>query len=251
MKISKLLLLQSVLTIALVASSCKKDDPVVDTPVITPVVVTPGTVIPTNWLAGYSNITLGAQNNSTYGHFLKPQTGESISFANATAEQKSLALLFFTESGGANTFLTFPANGAEASTFGTKDISLFTQVPGGINYWDQSYLNSGMITVSKSMTSTDFNTLLGTLSWSAFDEAFQKSNNHGANLAYEISYILGPKSGSVYLLQINGLVRALISVKTVVPFGGSGGNIRFDMIVEGRSIYVENSSANLIQPTRR
>jgi len=215
-------------------ASCKKDD-----------------VEPANWVASYTNIVLGDQNNSTNGHFLKSQTGEIINFQNALTEQKNLVMLFFTESGGANSFLTFPANGTEASTFGTTDNQLFTNSQGGINLWDQAFLNSGMIHDGVSMTTTEFDALYASKDWTKFNNTYKDKNSGNENLAFKLHYTLNPKVGDVYLLQFNGTVRAIICIRNVLTSGSSGGNIRFDMIVEGRDIYTNNSNAKLIQPLQK
>lgn len=218
-------------------ASCKSDDPA-------PVVV------PASWVATYSNVVLGDQNNYTNGHFLQPQTGLSIALEDVGTQDRTLAMLFFTESGGANSILTFPADGDYASTSGTSSIRLFTQVPGGINDWNQSTLNSGMIDAHISMTPTEFSELLAAKDWTKFNEAY-KANNNGDEVLVDIVWALNPKAGDVYLLQFNGLVRAIMYVKGVVTSGASGGNIRFDMIVEGRDIYSNNSEANQLQPLKR
>jgi len=231
--ISKLLLLQ-LLMFVFMLSSCKKDDSV-----------------PSTWVATYSNIILGDQNNHINGHFLKTQTGQTIAVDTALAHQKSLAMLFFTESGGANSFFTFPADGTAASTFGTSANRLFTNSPGGINYWNQAYLNSGMIADGVSMTSVEFDALVSQKDWSKFDEVFKTKNNGLADLSFKLHYTLNPTAGDVYLVQFNGLVRAIICIRSLVTSGASGGNIRFDMILEGKDIYMNNSNANLIQPLKK
>jgi len=230
--ISKLLLVQLIL-LALVINSCKKDDSK-----------------PSGWVSSYSNIVLGDQNNHTNGHFLKPQTGESIAVESALAQQKSLAMLFFTESGGANSFLTFPADGTAASSFGTASNRLYTNNPGGINLWDQAYLNSGMINDNVSMTSIEFDALVKAKDWTKFDQAFTSNNAGKADLSYKLHYTLNPAVGDVYLIQFNGLVRAIVCIRSILTSGASGGNIRFDMIIEGRDSYVNSNLAKLIQPVK-
>ena len=219
-------------------ASCKSDDPA-------PVVV------PASWVATYSNVVLGDQNNYTNGHFLQPQTGLSIALEDVGTQERTLAMLFFTESGGANSFLTFPADGTKASTFGTSTIRLFTQIDGGINHWNQTTLNSGKIADYISMTPNEFTTLFTAKSWDKFNDAFKANNSDEENLTYKLGYTLNPSVGDVYLLQFNGLVRAIMYVKGVVTSGASGGNIRFDLIVEGRDIYSNNSEANQLQPLKR
>lgn len=233
--ISKLFVCALLVALSL-TTSCKKDDT---------------EVAPTTWVTIYTNAVLGDQNNTTNGHFFQPQTGQSIAIENVGTQQRSIAMLFFTESGGANSFLTFPADGTSASTFGTSTIRLFTQNPGGINHWDQTTLNSGKIYKSTLLDATHFNDLT-TGGWTKFDAAFKESNSGNEYLSqYKLNYELNPAVGNVYLVQFNGLVRAIICIKGIVTSGANGGNIRFDMIIEGRDIYKNNSEVNLLQPLVR
>lgn len=202
---------------------------------------------PQNWVASYSSITLGAQNNYTYGHFFKPQTGEVVAVESTIEQEKYLALMFFTESGGANIFFTFPADGTEASTFGTSGIRLFTQDPGGIDTWPAASLVSGMIH-STDLTSIQYDNLVSSASWDEFDRVFRLENSDDADLDYDLHYELGVNAGEVYLLQFNGLVRAIICFRTVVPAGVNGASVTFDIIVEGRDIYSNSTSAKYLQP---
>jgi len=219
-----------ILLIAIATAGCKKEDE------------------PRRWVAAYTNVTLGDQVNVTTGHFFRPSTGESVLVENTPNIPKNLAMMFFTENNGANQFLTFPANGENASTWGTANIRLFTQNPGGVNFWPQSDLVSGMVYAPSSTTVDQFETLFSNPDWKAFDSFFTSKNANSANLAFKPTWRLRPAAGNVYLIQFNGMVRAIMCVRNVVPSSANGGSIRFDIIVEGREIWENNNNAKHLQP---
>jgi hypothetical protein len=214
------------------AVSCKKDS---------------STPSSTGWIASYSNISIGAQDNTTQGNFFKPQTGATVKLENSLTQLQHLGLMFFTESGGANTFLTFPGNGADATTFGTSGIRLFTQANVGINFWPNDSMVTGEIYKS-SLTSLEFDNVVTSKSWSTFDQTFVNANHGDEYLSYKSDYELDPSAGKVYLVQFNGLVRAIMCVRNVVSSSASGGSIKFDIIVEGHTKYAASSSAKYIMP---
>lgn len=218
------------LLIVFFVAGCKKDDE------------------PRRWVAAYTNVNLGDQANLTTGHFFQPSTGQSVLLENTANVQKTLAMMFFTETGGANQFLTFPANGENASTWGTANIRLFTQNPDGLNFWNHADMVSGMIYAPPSTTTDQFDALMASRDWKAFDDFFTSKNASSPNLEFKAHYRLRPTAGDVYLVQFNGLVRAVLCVRNVVPSSSTGGSIRFDIIVEGREIWENNNNARHLQP---
>jgi hypothetical protein len=200
-----------------------------------------------SWVAKYENVSLGAQDNYSLGHFFKPQTGESIALANVAGQEQKLAMLFFTESGGQNTFLTFPADGTAASTFGTKDIRQFTQANVGINFWESEKMVSGMI-YEADMTALEFDHLADGITWGKFDDTFIAQNNGKSDLSYKLSYELNPKAGDVYLIQFDGVIRGIICIRGVVGTSLQGGSIRFDALIEAHDKYEKNKSAKNLMP---
>ncbi|HEX2955645.1 MAG TPA: hypothetical protein VHO70_02365 [Chitinispirillaceae bacterium] len=202
---------------------------------------------PQTWVGCYSSITLGAQDNYSIGHFFKPQTGEVVAVENTAGQEKYLGLMFFTESDGTNSWLTFPADGASAAVFSADKNRLFIQTPGGTSTWPAASIVSGMINKC-SLTSVEFDNLMSTATWGNFDKVFKTNNNNKEYLEYKKNYVLTPESGDVYLAQFNGIVRAIICVKTVVKTGSNGGSITYDIIVEGKDAYSNSSSAKYLQP---
>ena len=213
-------------------SSCKKDDDK-----------------PKAWVVSYANISIGDQESYNMGHFFKPQTGEVIAVEDTANEEEFLAMLIFTENGGSNLFWTFPADGEAASTFGTSGIRLFTQNPGGIDLWEQGNLVSGML-YKTAMTTAEYDNLVGLNSWDNFDDIFKENNQANANLSFKLGYELNPESGNVYLIQFDGLVRAIIAIKNVVPSSANGGSIKFDITIEGHESYENNTNAINIMPAK-
>jgi hypothetical protein len=199
------------------------------------------------WTVDYSNVVVGDQHNYTSGHFFMPRTGEVVFVENTADIENSLALMFFTEADGRNTFLTFPAHGETASTWGTTNMRHFTKNPSGVNFWTHSDMVSGMI-FRASMTTDEFDLLKSNLTYKEFNKVFMSKNNGNENLTFRSNYILNPESGNVMLLQLNGLVRAIMCVRGVVPSSPTGGSIRFDIIVEGKEKYKNNSNSKYIQP---
>lgn len=230
---TKLMILVTLTIIAVTNYSCKKDDD----------------DKPQGWVVSYANKSIGDQENVALGHFFKPQTGEIIAVENTANEQQFLGMLIFTENGGSNLFFTFPADGEAASTFGTSGIRLFDQNPGGIDFWEQGNLVSGMI-YKTSMTTTEYDNMVGLNNWDNFNDIFKENNNDDYNLSYKLGYELNPESGNVYLVQFKGLVRAIVAIRNVVSSSASGGSLKFDITVEGHDSYVNNASALNIMPAK-
>jgi hypothetical protein len=205
---------------------------------------------PQTWVAFYSSITLGAQDNYTYGHFFKPQTGEVVAVENTVGQEKYLGLMFFTEGGGVNSWFTFPADGAEAAVYSADENRLFVQDPGGTSTWPAASIVSGMINKC-SLTTVEFDNLVNTATWENFDKVFRTQNNDKEYLEYKKNYVITPESGDVYLAQFNGVVRAIICVKTVVKSGSNGASITFNIVVEGKDAYSNSSSAKYLQPIQQ
>ena len=228
--------LSAIALIALFTTACSKDS---DDDSTTPKV----------WMKVSRSIVLGDQANTTSGHFLKTKTGESIAVENADDEQANLSMVYYAAYGG-QAYFTFVADAKDATAYPSELSSnrLFTQNPGGLNYWNSTDMNAGMIYKAASMTVVDFENVAASGDWKVFDEKFKAQNNGNESLSYRLAYELGPKAGNVYLIQINGLVRGFIYVKTVTPKSASGGSIKFDLIMEGRSIYANIEMAKNIQP---
>jgi hypothetical protein len=203
---------------------------------------------PRKWVRSYSNVTLGDQHNVVAGHFFQPSIGSTVALESTTGVEKKLAMMFFTESGGSNTFLTFPANGETAATFGTADIRLFSQNPQGVSYWDNAEMVSGMVYKPASLTTALFDQFQESSDWDEFDQFFKNHNNDAQNLEFKATWRLNPSAGDVLLVQFQGYVRAIICVRNVVPSSDAGGSIRFDAIVEGKEIWEKNENAKDLQP---
>jgi hypothetical protein len=216
------------LVIPLLFVGCKKDDP------------------ERKWIESYSNIIVGAQNNTSIGHFFKPQTGQVVAVENTQDVEKYLALMFFTSSYGNSPVITFPAD-MGSTPVSIDNNRLFTQVPGGVDSWPANSLVAGMINKCD-MTTADFDILKSTISWEKFNKAFSDNNNNDENLSYKKEYTLTPQVGEVFLTQFNGLVRAIICIRTVFS-SGTNSTIKFDMIIEGRESFLNNANASCIQPS--
>jgi len=230
--ISKRILLLVLAMLIATINSCKKDDDK-----------------PETWVVSYANISIGDQENYALGHFFKPQTGEVIAVEDTANEEQNLGMLFFSENGGSNLFFTFPADGENAATFGTSGIRLFTQNPGGIDFWGQGNLVSGMIYKS-SMTTAQYDNLVGLNNWENFNSIFKENNQGDNNLTNKLGYELNPAIGNVYLIQFNGVVRAILAIRQVVPSSANGGSLKFDITIEGHESYENNSNAINIMPAK-
>jgi hypothetical protein len=218
------------LVIPLLFVGCKKDDP------------------ERKWIETYSNVIIGAQNNTSIGHFFKPQTGQVVAVENTVGLEKYLALMFYTSSYGNNPAITFPADRG-SSTVPIDNNRLFTQNPGGVDSWPASSLVAGMIDICD-MTTADFDNLKSTVSWEKFNKAFSDNNNNDESLTYKKGYVLTPQVGEVFLTQFNGLVRAIICIRTVFS-SGTNSTIKFDMIIEGRESYANSISTQYLQPLEK
>jgi hypothetical protein len=218
------------LIIPLLFVGCKKDDP------------------ERNWIETYSNVIIGAQNNTSIGHFFKPQTGQVVAVENTVGMEKYLALMFYTSLYGNDPVITFPADRG-LSNVSTDNNRLFTQEPGGVDSWPVNSFVAGLI-YKCDMTTANFDNLKNSVSWENFNNTFKQNNNNDENLSYKKGYILTPQVGEVYLTQFNGLVRAIICVRTVFS-SGTNSTLKFDMIIEGRESFINNANASCIQPLEK
>ncbi|MGI6048003.1 MAG: hypothetical protein ACOYEG_08365 [Petrimonas sp.] len=219
------------LALCVVATSCD-EDPISDK----------------KWVTVYQNITLGNQLNYTNGHFLKLKTGESVKLENVTGQEQYMAFLIYTDYGG-NCNITFPANAADATAYPTtlKTNRLFVQANVGLNHWDAAKMVNGMIYKTSKMTAADFSKLTSSKDWAQFDAAF-RDNNGGNEYMNHLSYALTPSAGNVYLLQFNGVVRAIMCAKSYVVKGDGSSAFTFDIIVESRETNAGLNSAKYLQP---
>ena len=229
-KIRRIIISQLILIIIFLTFSCKKENS------------------QTGWVASYQNISLGDQDNINLGNFFKPQTGQSIPLESTTGQQPYLAMIFASIQGGANSYFTFPGDGS--GLVNTSTNQLYAQTNVGINYWLAQNLVTGMIYLS-SMTSLDYDNLVAKKSWDQFDKTFSLQNGNEPNLSYKLHYDLNPDAGNVYLVQLNGLIRAIICIRGVVNSSANGGSILFDALVEGHDKYANSSSAKYIMPAKR
>lgn len=194
----------------------------------------------------YRGITLGSQNaDVTSGNFLNTKTGVSVPLSQVTDKlQANLAMVFFTDYGVNNKYLTFPANMEDAATFKNELATnrLFSTNPGGIKYWTTSNLNSGTITKayngSTYMDASLFESVASSGSWDTFSSQYEEYNKSGS-----LNYTLDPKSGNVFSVTINGTVRALLYVKVC-----NAQSILFDLIIESRAKYSKVENAARIMP---
>ena len=208
------------------------------------------TVTDKKWVTAYQNITLGNQKNYTDGHFLKLKTGESVKLENVSGQEESLAFMIFTDYGVNNTYLTFPANAADAATFKTELAAnrLFVQPNVGLNNWNSAKMVNGMIYKVSAISAAEFNNLSASKDWNAFDAYFKKANGGEEFLSYRLHYDLEPTAGNIYLLQFNGLVRAILYAKSYVKKADASTAFTFDMVVESREANAKLDLAKNLQP---
>lgn len=200
------------------------------------------------WVTAFQNITLGNQLNTTNGHFLKLKTGESVKLENVGGQEQYMAFLIYTDYGG-NCNITFPADAADATAYPATLATnrLFTQANVGLNFWDAPKMVNGMIGNAFKMTAADFAKLASSKDWAQFDTAF-RNNNGGEEYLNELSYALTPTAGNVYLVQFNGLVRAIMCAKSYVPKADGSTAYTFDIIVESREENAGLDLAKYLQP---
>ena len=205
-----------------------------------------------HWIKVYRDVIMGDQTNTTYGPFLQTSTGKAIDLENAANLQKEIALVFFTEYNANYATLTFPGNATAAASYGTDDIAVFTENPGGMNHWDQQNLNSGMITTagssSNEMTAADFNTVAASNDWNSFSKMFRQFNSGSGKLSYTSNYV-HVEGNTIYMFQVNNAVRGFIYIKNLVPKSAKGGSIKFDIIIEGGDEF-KSTDAKVLQPSK-
>lgn len=213
-----------------------------------------------HWIKVYKDVILGNQDNHTYGQFFKSQTGEAIALENAKPQAKYLSMMFFTGYGH-GTYLTFPGDGFSTGDLNLDENRLFHQPGLGIEFWPQGEMNSGELTLAIKgyvdgttdldyMTASEFNALADNPTWENFIAKYKECNDGSTELNFVANYT-GVDNGDIFLIQLNNTVRAFLRVKNVVPDGGAaGGNIKFDIIIEGSDDYADDSSTEYIQPSK-
>lgn len=205
-----------------------------------------------HWIKVYRDVMMGDQSNAAYGPFLKTGTGEVVKIENADGHQKEIGFTFFTEYNGNYATLTFPGNATSAASYGTDDIGVFTEDPGGINHWDQANLNSGQITTAatsaKEMTMAEFNAIAESGDWTSFSTAFRHFNGGSGKLSFTSNFVHA-EGNTVYMFQLNNTVRGFLYIKNLVPKSAKGGSVKFDMIIEGGDEY-KSSDAKVLQPAK-
>lgn len=205
---------------------------------------------PEHWIKVYQDIVLGDQSNSKYGPFLKTATGQAVSIEDADKVQKEIGLVFFTEYNGNYATLTFPGNATAAASYGTDDIRVFTEDPGGLNHWEQEHLHSGYITSAatseKQMSQEEFNDIAAGKNWAGFTKTFAQYNSGSGKLSY-VSNFVHVELNTVYMFQLNNTVRGFLYVKNLVAKSAKGGSMKFDMIIEGSDAY---GDSKILQPAK-
>jgi outer membrane protein OmpA-like peptidoglycan-associated protein len=197
------------------------------------------------WILYYKDIALGNQNNNNLGHFLKPKTGESVKLDEAKGQEEFLAMLVFTEKGYVK--LTFPADAEEASAYKEFDKNpLFSQQTGGLQSWPAEKMNNGMLYEAKGLDAVEFNKLAKSKDPANFDQWFRKCNSGEEKLRFKMEYAMNPSAGIIYLVQFNNLVRGILLLKSVKE--GADASLVFDLILEGRSDYIDIDLAKNLQP---
>ena len=204
------------------------------------------------WIKVYNNLMMGVQTNSSIGQFLKTATGEVIAVQDAERFQKEIAFVFFTEYGANYATLTFPGNAAAAASYGTDEISVFTESPGGMNHWEQGNLNSGYITWASTsdgdMSASDFNEVAESKSWANFSKMFSRFNSGSGKLSYVGNYV-HLATNNVYMFQLNNTIRGFIYEKNLTPKSAKGGSFKFDLIIEGSDEH-KSSDVKGLQPSK-
>lgn len=206
------------------------------------------------WIVHYKDIMLGDQNNTGIGQFLKTQTGTVFSIENAFAQQGSMSMVYFSEYGSNRLYLTFPGNAySEAYSKESEENNLFDRPTVGLNHWQSADMNSGEIslaaTMDQDMSKAEFDALASGLNWKDFDSKFRAYNTGDADLS-NVAEMISPGNGDVYMLQLNNTIRAFIYIKNVIPGGASGGSVRFDMVIEGGSVYNNDPTTKRINPAK-
>lgn len=203
------------------------------------------------WIKTYRDVMMGDQSNNTHGQFLKTASGEVVPIEDADKFQKEIGFVFFTEYNANYATLTFPGNAAAAASYGTDDVGVFTEKPGGMNYWEQGNLNSGEITIAatsdQEMSQVDFNTVATSNDWNEFSKTFRQYNSGSGKLSFTNKYV-HVAGNTVYMFQLDNTVRGFIYIKNLVPKSAKGGSLKFDMIIEGSNEY-DNNAAKILQPS--
>lgn len=205
-----------------------------------------------HWIKVYHDVMMGDQANSSIGQFLKTSDGQVVSVEDAHKFQKEIGLVFFTEYNANYATLTFPGNATAAASYGTDDIAVFTETPGGMNHWDQGNLNSGMITTAmtseQQMSSSDFNAVASSNDWNSFSKMFRQFNSGSGKLSYTSNF-MHLEGNTIYMFQMNNAVRGFIFIKNLVPKSAKGGSIKFDMIIEGGDEF-RGTDSQALQPAK-
>lgn len=196
------------------------------------------------WIVLHKNIILGNQHDNTNGHFLKLKTGETVKVGEAKGQEEYLAMLIYSDS---YLHVTFPANAEEESLMGGfVKTRLFEQDPGGIKHWAPEKTTGGVLVNTEKINAADFNEIAKSNDPAVFDKAFRKCNGNSENIGYGSKCERMMKTGQIYLLQFNNLVRAIMLAKSVKD--GKEATLSFDMIVEGREKFNDVDLARYLQP---
>ncbi len=217
------------------------------------------TPVKQHWVKVYKDVILGDQDNSTYGQFLKSQTGESVLLNSAKSQAQYLSMMYFTGyNNGA--YLTFPGNMASTGDLDLDTNPLLHDTQNGIDSWAQTDVNTGEILRASYgyingssqldfMKPAEFNELITNPTWDKFAAKYKACNSGSLDLDFVNNYVF-PANGDIYLVQLNNTVRAIVYVKSVVTSGNNGGSLKCDIIIEGSDENTGNSNAQNIQPSK-
>lgn len=211
-KVAALLLLA-----ALCLGSCTKED---DEP-----------ITPRRWVKVYNNITLGDDENSSEGQFLKSRTGQVVKLQDAAPVRSELVLVYNVTYGNTS-YLSSPADMDAADPYEPYEGPIYNAPGAGIDFWASNEKNSvEMHTVA--MPAAEYDQLANGSNWQNFDAAFRKYNDGDADLSFTAHEIYNPGVGEVYLIQINASLRCIARV-TAASSSQTTGFLSFKLIIEGR-----------------
>ena len=103
-----------------------------------------------------------------------------------------------------------------------------------------------MLYEARGFDAVEFNKLAKSTDPANFDQWFRKCNNGEEKLRFKMEYAMNPSAGIIYLVQFNNLVRGILLLKSVKE--GADASLVFDLILEGRSDYIDIDLAKNLQP---
>lgn len=225
-KLRSLLSFAALATLAVAA--CNKDDEGTTTPDPTQ---------PRRWTKVYRDVILGDDSNSVEGQYLDTRTGIVHKMQTLPDSLRdNVSLMYYVTQTGSYNFLTSTGSLGDIPT-GTVYSLVVSAAGYGLSNWSAAQKNtfegkqasSGGVSLSPQ----EFESVISTGTWDAFNNAFKENNSGDEYLAFTSSSI-GPDGGQVYFGEINNAVRCIIYVKSVSSNPATG-FVKFDIIVEGRT----------------